>query len=234
MKKIFLLLTTGFVFGLALLWGFQFDAALTIEDRQYADSLLQSCRLLISDPKPADFDAQLKQISEIQICVLSFMKIKKDIPMNHTRNIRDLFELKHGLCYDLSYVMEKIFRLKGYEIRHVALYHKQGRTSLGTFLSSKVRSHAICEVRTAKGWMIVDSVSPFLGLRNDKEPIDMEQINMLATSGKLNPNEFNHLHQFYTEDNLFIYGLYSRHGRFYPPYNFIPDYQFRQLFYNFL
>jgi hypothetical protein len=234
MKKLFLLIVFGLLFPLLLLWGFQFDDTISTEDRLYADSLMQSCNLLVSDLKPEDFDAQLKQISEVQACVLTYMKMKKDIPMNHTRNVRDLYEMKHGLCFDLSYVMEKILRVKGYEIRHVALYHKRGRNSLSTFFSSKVRSHAICEVKTAKGWMIIDSVSPFIGLRNEKDPLDMKQINDLAISGKLNPNEFNHLHRFYTEDNLFVYGLYSRHGRFYAPYNFIPDYRFYQLFYNFI
>ena len=33
---------------------------------------------------------------------------------------------------------------------------------------------------------------------------------------------------------IYIIGLYSRHGRFYPPYNFIPDINWGEFMYNFL
>ncbi len=233
MKKVFFLLSFSFLFLLLLLWSFEFNDEITSEDRIYADSLLLGCGLDLRNPAPADFSKQIQQISEVQKCVIQYLKAGEGIPMNHSRNVRDLFRGKNGLCYDLSYTMEKIFRMKGYQIRHAALYHKKGKNSISTFFSSSVSSHAICEVKTAKGWMIVDSVFPFLGLRNN-EPVDIETLNQMVVNGTLNTSEFNNFSDFYMEDNLYIYGLYSRHGRFFSPYNFIPDYQFQQLLYNFI
>lgn len=211
----------------------QFNSEISSEDLIYADSLLLECDLNLSDPIPSDFDAQIKQITELQRCVIRAAAVQEEIPKNHTRNLKDLFKLRQGLCYDLCYAIEKLLRIKGYEIRHVSIYHKQGRGSLRTVLSPSSGSHAFCEVKTSKGWMIVDSSTPFIGLHNDKEPMDIQTINNMYLNGKLNPNEFNYLHELFMQDNFYIYGLYSRHGHFYPPYNFIPDYQFCQLFYNF-
>jgi hypothetical protein len=38
----------------------------------------------------------------------------------------------------------------------------------------------------------------------------------------------------YTEPFTFVYGLYSRHGKFYPPYNFIPDVHYGEFIQNIL
>jgi len=38
----------------------------------------------------------------------------------------------------------------------------------------------------------------------------------------------------YQESFSFIYGLYSRHGKFYPPYTFIPDVNYVELIQNIL
>ena len=38
----------------------------------------------------------------------------------------------------------------------------------------------------------------------------------------------------YGEDFFAIYGLYSRHGMYYPPYNFIPDINYSEFLDNFI
>lgn len=232
MKKILLVLFAAFVLANLAAWGLQINDTITEEDRAYTDSLMQECKLPFPQTKAATFDLQVEQIRAIQHCVLQHSMKYKDIPMFHTRNLRDFYEAKHGFCFDMSYAMEKILRQYGYEIRHASIYQTGGRNFLLALGSTQTRSHALCEVLTEKGWMIVDSLIPFLGLRNEQAPYDLKSLRQLVASGKFNPNEFEETLDIYTKDYVVVYGLYSRHGKFYPPYNFVPDFQYRQLWYN--
>jgi hypothetical protein len=48
-----------------------------------------------------------------------------------------------------------------------------------------------------------------------------------AIQWEVRPPSDTYLHHF-----VFTYGLYARHGRFYPPYNFIPDVNYGELLQN--
>lgn len=72
-------------------------------------------------------------------------------------------------------------------------------------------SHALTEAKTAEGWVMVDSNTRWIG-----PP---------AISSQLPP-------AILARPHALIYGLYSRHGRFYWPYLPIPDVNWRELLYN--
>ena len=149
-----------------------------------------------------------------------------------TREPRDLYENMGGLCYDFSRTIEKKLKLSGFQTRHVAVYKNSGGF-FNTILSPGVFSHSLTEVKTKRGWMIIDSNVPFYAqdvngvIFNYKQLVDEEK----TPNWRLQLDKG--LAHFYTPDVVFVYGLYSRHGGFYQPYNFIPDYNFRELFYNF-
>lgn len=154
------------------------------------------------------------------------------IEYNAKREPKDLLANGSGLCYDYSRSIEKQLMLNGFKTRHVAVF--RSKKNFWTTITSKgVLSHSLSEVKTKKGWMIIDSNDSFyaqdiLGeVYSYKSLKDLEQ----APNWKLPIHP--ELAPFYKPGIEYVYGLYSRHGRFYPPYNFIPDYNFSELFYNF-
>ena len=95
-------------------------------------------------------------------------------------------------------------------------------------------SHAFTEVLTQKGWMVVDSNDRWISIDSKNNPVSIAQIKLSAEGAadfawsQIPPNKK------YMNPFIFVYGLYSRHGQFYPPYNFIPDVNYRELAQNFL
>ena len=97
-------------------------------------------------------------------------------------------------------------------------------------------SHAVTEVQTARGWVIVDSNIRFISIDEDDKPFSICEIQKYALRGKeivwsdLYKNNFNDM---FKNNFIFVYGLYSRHGDFYPPYNPVPDINWKEFLQNF-
>ena len=145
---------------------------------------------------------------------------------------KDLFENKQGQCYDFSRTIEKILIIKQLETRHVAIYQRLNSSTFKILTTPKSSSHSLLEVKTKKGWMIVDSNYPFLAIDNKNNPISFKQL--VKASSVEWKNEIPKGYEiYYKEPVIPIYGLYSRHGKFYKPYDFVPDYNFCELLYNF-
>ena len=77
-------------------------------------------------------------------------------------------------------------------------------------------SHAVTEVKTSRGWMLVDSNVEWIALTRMNEPVNADDVGKHAI-------EFNDLPIAYKQPYWAIRGLYSRRGQLYPPYNYIPD-----------
>jgi hypothetical protein len=233
-KKLFFFIFLASFVG--IIWYHNVDKKVTKEDIEYGSYFFNEInfrRDTISFPEEIQF------IKQIQSNVLNIAPLyrKKGIPFNQTREPKDLYSLKEGLCFDRSRVIEKILMSYGFETRHVALYQdKVEKSNIKELMSSGTHSHAITEVLTQKGWMIVDSNAEWIGLDNDSSVYSCKKIQYFIQENKNiswqlpYPQEFK---KFYGEECHVIYGLYSRHGKFYPPYNFIPDYNLRELLYNF-
>jgi len=95
-------------------------------------------------------------------------------------------------------------------------------SALRSLTTKDTISHALTEVETRRGWMIVDSKTRWAGLTSDGKPLDLASVRQ-DPHRKWNSAVKDPLPEIYGAPFTWIYGLYSRHGRFYPPYDPVPD-----------
>lgn len=133
-----------------------------------------------------------------------------------------------GCCFDRSRLIEKAASYYGMEPRHVAIYNA---LSWRDMVRGGTPSHSTSEVQTSRGWMVVDSNSTALGLRTDGMPLDVPALASALRSAddRLEPGEYR---DYFHGEYRAVYGLYSRHGGFYPPYVRLPDIDWAQLHHN--
>ena len=170
----------------------------------------------------ATFDQQLRTIKLVQEKVLQAAPLNAGIPVRHTRELTDVLKAGHGLCYDRSRAIESALTVLGMRVRHIAVYSTAQHAAVESLLTPGTESHALTEVSTRRGWMLVDSNSSWISLRGDRRPLSIKQLQSIAPSeraegdGTPPPPVFRH-------PFTWVYGLYSRHGDFYPPYTPVPD-----------
>jgi hypothetical protein len=210
-----------------------------VDDRITTDDLPVLRHILGGDASPPhealpneSWPDQRARIARTVQQVMAAAPFRKDIPEGHLREPADVLRNGGGVCYDLSRLIEKALQMQGFRIRHVALYRKQpGKNLMQTLLTRRVISHAVSEVLTNRGWMVVDSVDGWLAQDAQQNPLSIEQLSAnaalhasLSWSGQAS--------KFYAEPFFPVYGLYARHGMFYPPFNHIPDVNYGQLLAN--
>lgn len=166
-------------------------------------------------------DKQVKCISSMQNKVFALVEVSDNgIGHNKPREPINLVKIKKGLCYDRSRFIEKILTYYKIPYRHVSIYFTDDNSSF-PYLNINSYSHAFTEVKTSKGWMVVDSIEPFIG-KNNSTVYDAFELKKQISKNKNIPLNFKF------GDYSVIYGLYSRHGKFYPPYNSLPDINWEQ------
>lgn len=209
---------------------------ITLDDIKYIKKFIADDKITTSETYSSysdflSFDQQISLIKKIQDNVLKIAPIGIGIPQNKSRNPKDLYLYRMGLCYDRSNVLEKIFNSMGFKTRHLSLFEKKINQSILKELTTKrIKSHSIFEIQTKNGWLIIDTNVNWISLSFDNIPISMEDLvkKNYKIIWQTTPPE-----DYYSVPYTYIYGLYSRHGRFYKPYNFIPDYRIQELIYNF-
>ncbi len=170
----------------------------------------------------------------MQRAVLDIAPLQRSLPKRAPREPRQLYEARHGMCFDRSRVIEKALASLGYEVRHIFAFIREDNAPVFiTFLSSKVRSHAISEVKTQKGWLVVDSNAPWISLAADGTPLGIAAIQRDAQNNIRFADHDDHRNLLYTSRFVFLYGFFSRHGYFYPPYSPFPDVNLAELAQNF-
>ena len=185
----------------------------------------------ITNAPQLPYNQQINLIKNIQSNVLRYAPFGEGIPINQERRPKDLYKFGEGLCYDRSFSLELIFQYLGFDTRHVSVFkNSKSRNNFIEVFGDNPDSHALCEVLTANGWMIIDTNDLWIGLDEFNQPVSMKKIHEDNFSFKWLEKSPN---LFFTGKHHYIYGLYSRHGRFYKPYNVIPDYNLSELFYNF-
>jgi hypothetical protein len=217
------LLTT---FG--VLWYHGVDNSLSAEDKKYINLILKDSHI---PQKPhSSYASQIATVRAAQAAVLMRAPKDMEIPSGRNREPKDLYTLEHGLCFDRSRVIEKTLRLLGFETRHIFFFKTEGanRFPLKLFYSP-LSSHAVTEVKTRKGWLVVDSNYKWISLKKDNTPVSIEEIrssgNEIEFLEPLPNSIYHHI--------SFLYGLYSRHGKYYPPFNRIPDIHYGEFMDNF-
>jgi len=183
--------------------------------------------------RPTGFQEEIKLVLAVQDAVLRATPMNGGIELGESREISDLVRLGKGLCYDRSRAIETVLRLYGMNTRHASVYstHETG-SSLQSLITPQVSSHAVSEVWTEKGWLIIDSNARWIGLTATGEPYSLRDLrefkNVHWDEGMKDP-----INRIFIDGFTWIYGLYSRHGKFYAPYNSFPDVEWSEFFYNF-
>lgn len=215
---------------LSTLWLFNVPTRVTPSDRLALTTMirLQDPQLEITG-RPQDWEQELAFLQRIQRIVMRTAPIQEGIPEGEAREPGDLYLLGRGLCYDRSRSIEKLLTLAGFKNRHLSLY-RADQGVLSALLGYRSPSHAVTEVRTSRGWMVIDSNTPWMSLGRDGVPISMKQIARFrgALDFATPPPAF------YCGRLITIRGLYSRHGRFFPPHWLPVDANFPELMTNFL
>jgi len=231
-KSLVFSITTIFTIILTLNY-LQVDNSITEEDKIYIGKILKD-KKVTPPSKPISYEEEITLIINIQNSVLEVAHDNIGIPYNSPREPKDLYISKSGLCYDRSRSIEKISRYFGFQTRHISIYSTENTHSpFQSLITPKTSSHAVTEVLTLKGWIVVDSNVFWISLDGQGNPVSIEQIqshnnNRIISWAKPLPNDI------YKKPFTFIYGLYSRHGRFYHPYNFVPDMNYKELMQNIL
>ncbi|MDQ3145316.1 MAG: hypothetical protein M3Q57_10640 [Pseudomonadota bacterium] len=175
---------------------------------------------------------EIAVILAVQDHILSAAPINRGIPEGRPRELPDLIRIGYGLCFDRSRAIETVLRARGFETRHAAIYSTaETGSALESFATPRTESHAVTEVKTAAGWLLVDSNQRWIGLTADGRPIDLIELRQ-SNNLQWHPMVKDALPYIYTRPFTWAYGLYSRHGRFYPPYNAVPDVNWSELMHN--
>jgi len=217
----------------AVIWIFNVSKKVNAEDREYIIRLLE---IEPSETSFSNYEEEIEFLLAIQEDFNNAIELGPSIPQGKAREPKDLFEKKIGECYDRSRFLEKAYSMYGFKTRHIALFTlRYGAKKLRSLLTPNHISHSTFEVKTSKGWLLMDPNFNWVALDSDNMPMAYPIIGKALRNGddiqwkKVPPKALMH---FYIQESFGIYGLYSRHGKFYAPYLPVPDYNFRDLLYN--
>lgn len=167
--------------------------------------------------RPLTYAQELNVIRQVQRLVMEKAPMGEPISEYESREPEDLFRKRSGLCYDRSRTFDKVYAWLGFKTRHVYIFYpvddEGGKEAsfLKTFFTRASDSHAVTEVKTSKGWLVVDSNSSWISVTKDGQPVDADHL-------KNHVNDFEDLPSYFNQDFWAVRGLYSRRGQFYRPY----------------
>lgn len=168
---------------------------------------------------------QLACISAIQNTVFERYPSTKDAFEKGVtgHRVSDYDQRGYGSCYDRAMLIEQALRHYGFEVRRVALF--QSQPTPFHYLKPGIRSHALSEVKTARGWMAVESIDPLVAVDQHHTPKSVDEIRDGLQDGTIDDHTFAEPipDNFFDGDFLYVYGLYSRHGYFFEPHLPVPE-----------
>lgn len=173
----------------------------------------------ISLRKPAQtltFDQEISLIRLAQKKIFKLAPLGEAIPNDQPREITDLLKYGSGLCYDRSRSLDKTFSYLGFKSRHVFLLFKGNRSFFSAIFQKYQGSHAVTEVKTSRGWMFVDSNTPWIAITRSGEVVNADDVWKRF-------DEFDNPPEYLKANWWAIRGLYSRGGRKYSPYIPFPE-----------
>jgi hypothetical protein len=179
-------------------------------------TVFQNVLGLSAKSKPYTFDEEIAMIRTVQEKILQKAPINRGIPPFESREPENLFRLGYGLCYDRSRSIEKALTFVGFRTRHVYVLYRAGKGFVPALLTYRQPSHAVTEVLTSRGWMLVDSNSAWIALTKNNLPVPADQVWRRV-------EEFASLSEGMEKPAWVFRGLYSRKGSFYRPYIPFPE-----------
>ena len=162
----------------------------------------------IKSSKTLSFEEELSLIKEVQFDIFKRSPVGQGIPEDESREPADLIKAQQGLCYDRSRTYDKVFQYLGFETRHVYILYKQNKPFYSAIFHYGQQSHAVTEVKTTKGWMMIDSNTPWVAVTKLGEPINADDVWRRFS-------EFDHAPAYLNEPWWAFRGVYSRKGQFY-------------------
>lgn len=162
------------------------------------------------------FEQQISLIRRVQSEVFKRAPLGKGIPDYEAREPADLMRFGQGLCYDRSRTFDKALTYLGFESRHVFLLFQEDKTFLRALFRNGQTSHAVTEVKTKNGWMLVDSNTEWIALTRHGEPVNADEVWRRF-------GEFENPPEYLNQSSWAIRGMYSRKGQLFAPYIFFPD-----------
>ena len=231
---LWVLLSAGAVF---VFFSHRVSTSVTKADRAAIASFMAESGLTRLPSGPTPYDRQIAFLGAVQAAVLEAVPGNEGVPLNMCREPVNLLRSRSGLCYDRSRLLEKIFRAYGFKVRHAALYSLKSEDSsvLAVLMKPGAASHAVTEVLTARGWILVDPNAPFISLDAKGFPVSLDHMAQDAESRQIiySKTYAAAMNPFYQRPFTVVYGLYSRHGRFYPPFDRVPDIAWGEFWENF-
>jgi hypothetical protein len=210
------------------------DNSITAEDRVYIGKILEEgCVKPVG--KLRGYTDQEEYIKAVQRAVQRLAGNGEGSPPGSSREPKDLYVRRRGESYDRSRVIEKILRNAGFQTRHVMLFSiSEVGTRLKALIIPGFKSHSITEVLTRRGWLVIDPDDPWVSVNRNGEPMPLRAVQSDVDKRLIEwgETEFRTMPFWYREHFTYVFGLYSRHGKFYPPYNFVPDINWSEFFYN--
>lgn len=170
-----------------------------------------------------DFNTELEMLKKVILYFDSVTANSKQslIPMGHSRELDAWYESKTGICSDVSRAAELFLTYLGFKVRHVSIYSLVGNVSpYMAAITYRNPSHAVTEVLTSRGWLLFDAHFGRLYLDTSGNPVSVSRMHLFVQKGLISKEA---VHVIFHEPYLAVYGLYSRHGMFYPPYVPSPD-----------
>ena len=150
-----------------------------------------------------------------------------------SREVKSVYISRLGSCVERSRVIEKILRYVGFKTRHIGVFSiAKTNSSIKSLLTEKIPSHSVTEVLTKRGWIVVDPNYRWIAIDYDNNYLSIKDIKLRVQSMETNFYKSKPAEPIFTQKFVYIYGLYSRHGKFYPPYNFVPDIEWSEFTYN--
>lgn len=143
------------------------------------------------------------------------------IPQGEHRELEKWYEVKSGICSDVSRAAETFLIYLGFHVRHVSIYSmKHNSNPYAVAMTYRNPSHAVTEVLTSRGWMLFDPHFGRLYVDLKGNPIPVARMYEAIHGGDVAASD---AHVIFSDHYTLFYGLYSRHGLFYPPFVPVPD-----------
>ena len=206
------------------------DKALTKDDYEYIPKFLNNVTQI---SKESTYKEEIDFISSVQRSTFDIVPNSGSITINKKREPKEVYFAKVAGCSDRSRLIEKILIYNGFKTRHFSMYSTDKTySSIKSLITPKIKSHAASEVLTKKGWLVVDTNYPWVAIDVNNNPLSIKKIqqsvdNSVYIDWKKPPRD-----EIYIKSFVAVYGLYSRHGRLYPPYNLIPDINYGEFIQN--
>lgn len=157
----------------------------------------------------SSFEEEMRRIREVQTHVLALVTVDNSLPQTgRPVEPADLLLRRRGACYELSRTLEKAYAINGLESRRVFFLYRQDKGLWGALTTRQHPSHAAVEVKTRSGWLLVDSIVPWIAIDKSGLPVP-------ASGIWEHPERFESVPEHLLLSSWAFHGLYSRGGHLY-------------------